>query len=59
MKKPTSPIIHGLSLMKTYTAHGLKLHIATHRKGKDKDLVKQWEGKNEGIESCYVKSSKK
>jgi len=41
MKKPDSPIIHGLSIMKRYTKHGLKLHIAAHKNYKDRELVEK------------------
>ncbi len=52
MKKPTSPLIHGLSIMKKYSRHGLQMHIIMHKKSRDKKLVEMWEKENGNIESC-------
>jgi hypothetical protein len=54
LKKRTSPIIHGLSIMKKYSKHGLKLHIANHKKNNDEDLVEKWMNENGDIESCLL-----
>ena len=54
MKKQTSPLIHGLSIMKRYSKHGLKLHITNHRKNRDEDFVNKWQKENGDIESCRI-----
>lgn len=55
MKPVTSPVIHGCAVLKKFTKHGLKCHIAEHRKYKDKELVEKWMQENGDIESCFVK----
>ena len=58
MKKQTSPLIHGLALMKRYTKKGVKNHIANHKKNGDEQLVMKWKLEDGDIESCLMGNKK-